>query len=115
MVCAATVSGCGGDKLPDAKIRQVHSFSGFVADKGNIGCVIDPESVRCDISKREWKPPKDKKKCEFDYGQGIWLDRGGEPEFVCAGDTALYAGDDLASGRGIRSGDITCVVKQATV
>jgi hypothetical protein len=109
------LAGCGGDRVPDAEIRVVNGYHGFVADKGNIGCVMDAQAVRCDINKRAWKPPKDTKKCELDYGHGIWLESGGAPQFVCSGDTTLYAGSDLASGHGIRTGDMTCVVRRQMV
>lgn len=111
------LAACGdaSSELPKAKIRPVSEYYGFVAADGNIGCVMSADSVRCDIDKRSWTPPKDTTKCRLDYGHGIWLPREEKPAFVCAGDTTLYAGPEVAGGHGVRSGTMTCAVSKATV
>ena len=58
--------------------------------------------VRCDIAERDWEPPPAPAYCELDYGQGIALSAGGDPEFVCAGDTALGADAPLPYGESIQ-------------
>ncbi len=64
--------------------------------------------MRCDVSERDWEPPSKPKSCKLDYGQGISLDAGAAPEFVCAGDTALGGGDPLPYGQSIASGLLRC-------
>jgi len=88
--------------------KTVTELTGFTSPSGNIGCYIDRKNVRCDISERSWEPPKAPKDCELDYGQGIELTAGAEPGFVCAGDTALGGGEELAYGDSISSGLLRC-------
>lgn len=87
---------------------QVTKLTGFTSPTGNIGCLIDRRSVRCDVAERDWEPPAKPKGCKVDYGQGISLDAGAAPEFVCAGDTALGGGDPLPYGQSIASGLLRC-------
>jgi hypothetical protein len=70
-------------------------FTGFSSPSGNVGCFIEVDYVRCDIGEADWSPPPRPADCEFDYGQGIALERGGRAEFVGAGDTSLGAEDIL--------------------
>jgi hypothetical protein len=87
---------------------MVSKLTGFTSPSGNIGCYIDKSTVRCDIDKRSWQPPKAPSSCQLDYGQGISLDAGGAPAFVCAGDTALGGGKPLAYGQSIGAGLLRC-------
>ena len=100
-----TSSEDGAPPPADITVRKLTSFS---SPTGNIGCYIDRSSVRCDISQRDWEPPKAPASCDLDYGQGISLSAGGAPEFVCAGDTALGAGKPLAYGQSISAGLLRC-------
>lgn len=68
--------------------RAVH-LQRFRSPSGNIGCALYGGNARCDIRKREWKPPPHPASCEVDYGQGLSVGRRGRAEFVCAGDTTL--------------------------
>lgn len=97
----------GEDDLPPAD-QTVTMLSGFTSPTGNIGCYIDPSTVRCDIQDRDWKPPPAPADCKLDYGQGISLSSGAEAEFVCAGDTALGAGEPIPYGASIASGLLRC-------
>ncbi len=81
---------------------------GFTSPSGNVGCFIDAHYARCDVLERDWTPPPRPADCEFDYGQGIGLSPGEEPEFVCAGDTALGGGEPLAYGESISAGVLRC-------
>jgi hypothetical protein len=94
---------------------EVTELTGFTSPTGNIGCLIDRESVRCDVAERSWEPPKAPASCELDYGQGIELSAGGEAAFVCAGDTALQAGDPLPYGSSIRAGLLLCESTEAAI
>jgi uncharacterized protein DUF6636 len=81
---------------------------GFTSPSGNVGCFIDAHYARCDVMERDWSPPPRPADCEFDYGQGIGLAPGEEPEFMCAGDTALGGGEPLAYGQSIAAGVLRC-------
>ncbi len=96
------------DGAPPAADLEVAELTFFQSPTGNIGCVIDPESVRCDIGERDWKPTPRPAGCDLDYGQGISLAAGGAPRFVCAGDTVLGAGEQLAYGSSIAAGLLRC-------
>jgi hypothetical protein len=92
---------------PPADIT-VSEITGFTSPTGNIGCYIDKKTVRCDIEHRDWQPPKAPSSCQLDYGQGISMNAGGSPSFVCAGDTALGGGKPLAYGQSIGAGLLRC-------
>jgi hypothetical protein len=81
----------------------------FRSPSGNIGCYLDRKVARCDIRTKDWNPPKPKG-CEFDFGQGLSIDRGQRRgRIVCAGDTALnQQARKLAYGKSIKRGRITC-------
>lgn len=87
---------------------NVTKLTGFTSPTGNIGCFIDRRSVRCDIRERDWEPPPAPADCELDYGQGITLRAGAAADFVCAGDTALDAGEPLPYGGSIQAGLLRC-------
>ena len=95
--------------------QVVTELTGFTSPSGNIGCVIDPKSVRCDIRDRDWQPPKSPPGCQLDYGQGISLDAGSTPDFVCAGDTTLESGSELPYGRSIGAGLLRCQSEESGV
>jgi hypothetical protein len=80
----------------------------FVSPSGNVGCIIDPQFARCDITERDWSPPPRPADCEFDYGQGISMEAGLEPEFNCVGDTALGGTDTLEYGKSVAAGTLSC-------
>lgn len=96
------------DGAPPPADIMVGELTGFTSPSGNIGCYIDKHSVRCDIDQRDWEPPPAPSDCQLDYGQGISLNAGGSPEFVCAGDTALGDGEPLAYGQSIGAGLLRC-------
>jgi hypothetical protein len=106
----ASTSTTGGEEGPPAADVQVTRLTGFTSPSGNIGCNIDRRSVRCDIDKRDWDPPARPASCpdQVDYGQGIELRAGSKAKFVCAGDTALGAGDPLPYGQSIAAGLLRC-------
>lgn len=136
----ALLAGCGGDdeqaaprpgkattvirtvtKATTARVtteitvRQVKQLTGFSSPSANIGCYIDRRNVRCDISKRSWTTPRKPASCELDFGQGIGINAGGRPAFVCAGDTALGAKGKLAYGEGIQAGVLRCVSRRSGI
>lgn len=83
-------------------------LTGFTSPSDNIGCMMDASQVRCDIRERDWAPPPPPPDCPYNYGQGLILDAGGAPTFVCAGDTALAGGGPLAYGQSHSDGVLRC-------
>jgi hypothetical protein len=103
-----TTTPGGGEEGPPAADQTVKSLTGFTSPSGNIGCLIDRSTVRCDIRDRDWEPPEAPADCDLDYGQGISLDAGSAPDFVCAGDTTLESGEALPYGQSIQGGLLRC-------
>jgi hypothetical protein len=105
---ATAAPGSPGD-LPLETIT-VTELTPFTSPSGNIGCYIDPDSVRCDIRERDWAPPPKPASCSenTDWGQGLQLTAGEPADFVCAGDTALTTENPLAYGDKIVAGSIEC-------
>ena len=99
-------SGTPGDAPPEPEPQELTSFS---TPSGNIGCVMDPEYVRCDIRERSWEPPPPPADCELDFGQGIELANETRAHLVCAGDTTLGAEEALEYGETSRVGPYRCV------
>jgi hypothetical protein len=110
----ATTTTGGDGETPPAD-RTVDELTAFSSPTGNIGCYIDLRGVRCDIGDRDWEPPPAPPGCELDYGQGIELKAGGAADFVCAGDTALGAGDALDYGTSIGAGLLVCESEESGI
>ena len=94
--------------------RIVH-LKTFRSPSGNIGCVLNGGGARCDIRKRDWSPPPRPAKCpqQVDYGQGVEVDRRGQAEFVCAGDTALDpSSSSLSYGTASEVGGSECISRK---
>lgn len=104
----------GTDGAPPPVDTEVTEPTSFSSPSGNIGCQIEPISVRCDIAERDWEPPPPPPDCKLDYGQGVTLTAGSTAELVCAGDTALDAsGAALAYGESIGAGLLRCESEQS--
>ena len=102
LVVLATVTG----SLLGASPASAATF--FESPSGNIKCVIDKSSgVRCDILKRDWKPPPKPPWCPVDWGNGLEVSARGKARFTCAGD-AVPDGRTLAYGDAIRRGRYRC-------
>ena len=125
---------CGSTRRNDAPRGHGHGVAGFArhlaletitvteltalnSPSGNIGCYIDPNSVRCDIQERDWAPPPKPASCNENvgWGQGLTLSVGEPASFVCAGDTALTTGDPLAFGDKIVAGPIECTSAESGI
>jgi hypothetical protein len=89
------------------------AFKGFDSPSGNIGCVMESRSVRCDIGDHDWAAPPKPKNCELDYGGGVAVGLGGRAGFVCAGDTTLHSGPPLAYGKSQSLGRFRCASEEA--
>ena len=80
----------------------------FHSPSGNIRCVIDRTSfTRCDITTREWTPPRKPDSCEFDWGSSLGLGFRGRGHFLCVSD-AVNRGRRLDYGEAIRRGRFRC-------
>ena len=75
--------------LAFAASANAFSVTFFQSPSGNIGCAIGGGGVRCDIREHSWTTPPKPATCDVDYGQGVAVGRGGQANFVCAGDTVL--------------------------
>lgn len=90
----------------------------FESPSGNIACLADSDSVRCDIQDRDWSPPPRPLDCasQTGYGQGVVLEVHGKPKFVCGGDTT-FGGDARVLQYGDRDATTayTCVSEKSGI
>lgn len=103
---------------PDPSIDVRSEASGFTSPSGNIGCLVAPNSVRCDIAEAQWDPttiPNRPADCVGVHGDSLVLTGTGRPDFICHGDTVFGTGPILDYGKGIRVGDMTCVSRPSGV
>lgn len=88
--------------------REVSKLTAFVSPSGNIGCMIAPSGVGCNVVERDWSPPPRPADCRWDYTR-IFIGPGKPAHFVCAGDSAYdSAAPALAYGEAITAGPIRC-------
>ena len=104
LLAAAAAAVCAWAGTPVAgAVEQIY----FTSPSGNLGCFMDPWTVRCDIRDRNWSPPPRPADCpEFgdyaqDYGQGIVLnaDSDAGAAFACANDSVLGSGPAVSYGQ----------------
>jgi hypothetical protein len=124
-VLAIAAAGCSNDDKPHAKGADASSSeeasaspakpadvrkgpTTFSDPTGNIGCALDETSVRCDVAKHTWKPPKKPTSCDLDFGQGVTIEGENEATFVCAGDTTLGAKKVLKVHEAVQVGVFGC-------
>jgi hypothetical protein len=108
-------AGAGAGIAEPATTRYLTSFR---SPSGNIGCILFKGDARCDIRKREWKPPPRPASCPHvvDFGQGLQVGATGKSRFVCAGDTTLNeSAPRLAYGTGAKVDGTLCVSQTAGV
>lgn len=91
------------------------AFQAFSSPSGNIGCYISGGYARCDIRDRDWTPPPRPADCNrhTSYGQGLFVRTHGQPDVVCAGDTALTVENPLAYGSSVTVEGITCLSQES--
>lgn len=97
---------------PEPESQDLASFS---TPTGNIGCVMNPRFVRCDIGERSWEPPPSPASCEVDFGQGAQISGQGPGELVCAGDTTLGTEQTLEYGQSSEVGPYSCISAEAGI
>jgi len=87
----------------------VGDVSSFVTPSRNIGCLIVPQSVRCDILEHTYGDPRKPADCQGDYGQSIAVGRRGIGQFVCVTDTVVALDTPvLRYGTSTTVGDFGC-------
>ena len=101
-------AGLGDAPSPTAVAAETVDKANFLSPSGNIGCYLDESGARCDIVRKNWRPPPAPADCELDWGSGVSVHRSDEARFTCAGDTVLGANEKLAYGESLRAGDFLC-------
>jgi hypothetical protein len=87
----------------------------FHSPSGNIRCVIDRTSfTRCDITNRDWSPPREPQSCEFDWGNSLGLTFRGRGHFLCVSD-AVDSGRRLGYGQSIQRGRFRCRTRMSGI
>ncbi|HEX6651883.1 MAG TPA: DUF6636 domain-containing protein [Thermoleophilaceae bacterium] len=80
----------------------------FHSPSGNIRCVIAAKIyTRCDITRRDWRPPPKPRTCEFDWGNTLEVGLRGRGRFGCVSD-AIDPGRVLSYGEAIQRGRFRC-------
>jgi hypothetical protein len=80
----------------------------FHSPSGNIRCLIAAKIyTRCDITRRDWRPPPKPRTCEFDWGNTLEVALRGHGKFGCVSD-AIDPGRVLAYGDVIERGRFRC-------
>ncbi|WP_130289934.1 DUF6636 domain-containing protein [Pseudonocardia sediminis] len=88
----------------------------FRSPTGNIGCVLDADGVRCDVTERRWQLPPAPADCTAGWGAGLALTGTSPAGPTCGGDTVADASAaPLEYGQALRSGDVTCVSRRTGV
>ncbi len=98
-----------------AGLPSVHrdaSVTRFDAAGGNIGCRIAGDTVRCDVARRVWTPPRKPASCHAAWGQGLIIGGSGSAFFVCARSSVLDpTGYYMHAGYDDKVGSVTCQVR----
>lgn len=80
----------------------------FHSPSGNIRCAIAAKIyTRCDITRRDWRPPPKPRTCEFDWGNTLEVGLRGRGRFGCVSD-AIDPGRVLPYGEVIQRGRFRC-------
>lgn len=105
-VAGLVIVGCGVDKQESVSVN----LETFTSPTGNIGCIADETMVRCDIRKSSWKL-KPNPDCQLDWGNGLSV-ADGPGEIVCAGDTTMNSGPEVAYGTINMVGPFECMTNE---
>jgi len=80
----------------------------FQTPSGNISCVLNRSLARCDIVRKTWQPPAKPADCDFDWGNGAYVENG-KAGVTCTSDTLIGAAKStLAYGDSLRAGAFQC-------
>ena len=113
---AATGGSTPGVTASDAKASDDKSapaplsLKSFTSPSGNIGCMLESASARCDVRQHVYTPGLKPTSCDLDWGDSLQVSGSGGVEWVCHGDTVFEQGAAvLPYGKSSRQGSITCV------
>jgi hypothetical protein len=88
--------------------REVYELTGFLSPSRNIGCLIGPGGVGCEVRERDWVEPPRPADCNLDF-ETIFVGPGKPARFLCKGDSSYDASaPPLAYGDAITAGPIRC-------
>jgi hypothetical protein len=95
--------------LPCDRDPSAGSLRAFVLPSGNIGCIGDRATIRCDILRHAYAAPRRPRNCDLDYGDSVSMGARDRPSLNCHGDTAVdRRSRRLAYGAVFRNGPFTC-------
>jgi hypothetical protein len=85
------------------------SLKTFSSPSGNIGCVLESTSARCDVRQHIYTTGLKPDSCKLDWGDSLEVSNQGLVDWVCHGDTVVQPGAAvLPYGKSSRQGAITC-------
>ncbi|GAB3593357.1 hypothetical protein GCM10027446_15580 [Angustibacter peucedani] len=103
---ASSATDAAGSTASPSATATAQDAVEFVSPSGNIRCRLTPDEARCDITERDWDPPKTPASCTSTYGSGVYV----TPQksgLVCA-DDRVEGGDALEYGDSVQRGSIRC-------
>jgi hypothetical protein len=89
---------------------SLETWDRFQLPDGSIACMIDSDTVRCDVAQHTYTPPKNPNPaCEGDYGDAVMMSGSKAPTFICISDTVADPSlPKLTNGSTTQVGDIMC-------
>jgi hypothetical protein len=85
------------------------SLKNFTSPSGNIGCVVDTTSARCDVRDHVYTAGLRPSNCDLDWGDSLQVNDKGLVGWVCHGDTVFDpAAQALPYGKSSQKGSIVC-------
>jgi hypothetical protein len=103
----------GGARTPSTTGTTVPqgalSLKSFKSPSGNIGCMVDATSTRCDVRDHIYTPGVRPSNCDLEWGDALQVSEKGIVGWVCHGDTAFDpAAQVLPYGKSVQQGSIVC-------
>ena len=118
LILVAALAGCTSSPPPSPPSPSGRAALGnapqtvdeafFQTPSGNVYCVLNRALARCDIIRRTWLPPAKPAGCDFDWGNGAYVEAG-TAGMTCASDTLIgSARQTLEYGESLRAGPLRC-------
>jgi hypothetical protein len=101
--------------LPVAKATRSQATAHFQLPSGNIGCLMQPTFVRCDIQLQTYGLPPKPPSCQGIYGKSIRFDKKKKSELLCAADSLLPAAETIEPDTTVVVERMRCVVLEPGV
>ena len=102
-----TTTTSPGDVDP-ADFEDSAGVASFSTPSGDIGCVLDERSARCDVLDADFDPPPTPPDCQLDHGHAVIVEGDEAGSFLCAGDTVVGSDRVLEDGQTLRYGNYRC-------